>query len=295
MVSERLKTLFVKVKNRLCETKPEDIAKFAIKEVAGEIPIVGQIIKDAFDEFSPDEKRELINELKDLSETQFKEISEKIGVSHEYLRDIQKIMLYTFEELKADNVEIKGLLHHLVRDVASGKKEVVRDTEIIASGEVTFGKVIGNVEIGVINIGKPSSGEELFKPIVLVDHPCEKGVEFEKAVSKMLKESGFQNIRNRIIDGNRSDITVECTLPYGSAVRYIVSCNDSPKGIDIDEVNQFYSDYKTLRKSRKVDKGIIVSKYGYTIQGRQAAIAYGLKLFEYKNQKIYCSELTESK
>ena len=56
MVSERLKTLFGKVKKRLgerlSELKPEDFAKFAAKEAAGAIPFVGQIIKDAFDEFS---------------------------------------------------------------------------------------------------------------------------------------------------------------------------------------------------------------------------------------------------
>jgi len=56
MLSERRKTLFEKVKKglgeRLSEIKPEDIAKFAAKEAAGAIPFVGQIIKDAFVEFS---------------------------------------------------------------------------------------------------------------------------------------------------------------------------------------------------------------------------------------------------
>ena len=52
MVSEKLKTLFGKVKKKKGEIKPEDIAKFAAKEAAGAIPVVGQIIKDAFDEFS---------------------------------------------------------------------------------------------------------------------------------------------------------------------------------------------------------------------------------------------------
>jgi len=67
MVSERLKTLFGKVKKglgeKLSEIKPEDIAKFAAKEAAGAISFVGQIIKDAFDEFAPDEKEEFIKEL----------------------------------------------------------------------------------------------------------------------------------------------------------------------------------------------------------------------------------------
>ena len=118
MVSERLKTLFGKVKKglseKLSEIKPEDIAKFAAKEAIRVIPVVGQIIKDVFDEFSPDEKEELIKELKELSESQFNEISKKVGVSVEYLKDIRGITLYTFEELRADHEEIEKLSLHLI-------------------------------------------------------------------------------------------------------------------------------------------------------------------------------------
>ena len=114
MVSERLKTLFGRVKKGLSNIKAEDVAKFAAKEAAGAIPVVGQIIKDVFDEFSPDEKEELIKELKELSESQFKEIGEVVGVSVEYLKDIQGIALYTFEELRADHEEIIALLRHLI-------------------------------------------------------------------------------------------------------------------------------------------------------------------------------------
>ena len=87
MISEKVKTFFGNVKDRL---KPEDIDKFTANE---------QIIKDAFDEFSQSEKVELIKELKELSESQFEEISENVGVSVEYLKDIQKFTLYTIKEL----------------------------------------------------------------------------------------------------------------------------------------------------------------------------------------------------
>ena len=113
MVSEKVKTFFGKVRKgldekweKLREIKREDIAKFATKEAVGAIPVVGQIIKDAIDEFSPDEKEELIKELKVLSESQFKEISEKVGVSIEYLEEIREITLYSFEELQAYLVDI---------------------------------------------------------------------------------------------------------------------------------------------------------------------------------------------
>ena len=120
MVSESLKTFFGKVKKglseRLSEMKPEEVAKFATKEAGWAIPVVGEIIKDAFDEFSPDEKEELIKELKELSEGQFEEISEEVGVSVEYLKYIQKFTLYAFKELRADHEEIKELIQSLIEN-----------------------------------------------------------------------------------------------------------------------------------------------------------------------------------
>ena len=146
MISERLKTFFGKVKKglgeRLSEVKPEDIAKFAAKEAVWAIPVVGQIIKDAFDEFSPDEKGELIKELKELSESQFKEISAEVGVSVEYLEGIQKFTLYTFKELRADHEEIKELLFRLIETVEPS-------TSIIqVGGDFNIGDASGQIAIG---------------------------------------------------------------------------------------------------------------------------------------------------
>jgi hypothetical protein len=142
MVPEKVKTFFVKVKDRL---KPEDIAAFAAKEAVGLIPVVGELIKDAFDEFSPDEKETLIKELKELSETQFKEISEKVEVSVEYLEGIQKCTLYAFEELRADHEEIKDLLLHLIETVepSVSKIQVGVDFKIgDVSGQIAIGEEI---------------------------------------------------------------------------------------------------------------------------------------------------------
>jgi len=110
MVSKKLKTFFRKLKDRL---KSKDIAKFAAKEAVGAIPVIGSIIKDAISEFSPDEKKDLIKELKELSETQFREISEKAEISVGCLKDIQKVTLHTFKELQADHEEIKELVRRL--------------------------------------------------------------------------------------------------------------------------------------------------------------------------------------
>ena len=114
MVPERLKTFFKKVKKRLSETKREDMLKFVAKEAVGAIPFGGSIIKDAIDEFSPDEQKEVINELKVLSENRFQEISEEVGVSVEYLKNVREITISLFEELRADHKEIIRLLESLI-------------------------------------------------------------------------------------------------------------------------------------------------------------------------------------
>jgi len=149
IMHERLNIFFGKVKKelseRLSELKPEDIAKFAAKEAVGSIPVVGRIIKAAFEEFSPDEKEELIKGMKELSEVQFKEISENIGVSIEYLEGIRKFTLYTFEELSADHKEIKNLLFRLIETVepSTSMIQVGRDFNIgDTSGQIAFGKDI---------------------------------------------------------------------------------------------------------------------------------------------------------
>ena len=142
MISEKLNIFFGEVKKGLSGVKAEDIAKFAAKEAVGAIPVVGQIIKDALDEFSPDEKEELIKEMKDLSEIQFKEISENIGVSIEYLEDIQKFTLYTFKELRADHEDIKKLLFRLIATVEPSTSiiQVGRDFKIVdTSGQIAIG------------------------------------------------------------------------------------------------------------------------------------------------------------
>lgn len=77
-------------------------------------PIVVRTIKDAFSEFSSKEKQDSIKELKALSKAQLAEISKKLEVSTDYLKDIRDIILYSFEELQTDREQIRELLHRLI-------------------------------------------------------------------------------------------------------------------------------------------------------------------------------------
>jgi tetratricopeptide (TPR) repeat protein len=181
MISERLNIFFGEVEKGLSGVKTGDIAKFAAKEAVGAIPVVGQIVKDAFDEFSPDEKEELIKEMKELSEIQFKEISENIGVSIEYLEDIQKFTLYTFKELRADHDEIKKLLFHLIE---TAERSVPKAQ---GGGSLKIGDTSGQIAIGeyIIQIqsNEKLSAGELIK---LMEHLNQKR---EESANKEILDS----------------------------------------------------------------------------------------------------------
>jgi tetratricopeptide (TPR) repeat protein len=214
MMSEKVKTFFGKVKDKL---KPEDIAKFAAKEAVGAIPIVGQIIKDAFDEFSPDEKEELIKELKDLSESQFKEISEEVGVSVKYLEDIQKFSLYTFKELRADHEEIKKLLLRLIGTVET-PVNVIGGAGITAGDDVSIGDVTGQFAIGKyitqVRIEKPS-GEALVKLIDFLDQKRQESV--NKEILKSYTPSALPDYPPRL----RAFVTENRVDELTQALRYL--------------------------------------------------------------------------
>ncbi len=107
MTLEGFKTFFKRVKKRVSEKSPTDFAILAAKGASNFAPVVGPIIKEVIDEFSlPDKKEKLLNELIDISEKQFKEITDDVNISVAHLKNIQKVMLLNFDELRADH---KGL------------------------------------------------------------------------------------------------------------------------------------------------------------------------------------------
>lgn len=153
MVSEKFKILVGKVKKRISELKPEDIANFAIKEAAGSIPVIGQYITDAIEEFSPDEKLGLLIELKDISQNQFMELSKEIGVSVEYLKDIKTFTYDACAIQKADHEEIKGLLLRLIKsqtkfEIGQQKAEIIYN----AAGDIIIYNSITNKPVTIPSI-----------------------------------------------------------------------------------------------------------------------------------------------
>ena len=242
MASERLTALFGKMKKglseRRSELKPEDIAKFAAKEAVGAIPIVGQIIKDAFNEFSSDEKEELIKELKELSEGQFKEISEKVGVSAEYLKDIRKITLYTFEELQADHEEIKKLLLHLIEIQTRGVE--VKPLEInIPTIQSTLRK------------GETFEGDFFKKEPEWIDF--EEGFVVErKEVDEIIKKLGNNNIQLVLGEPASGKSVILKNIGFKLAKEnkdiYIVELKKHSR----DEVKRYFDDIPEIKDEKAV-------------------------------------------
>ena len=119
----------------------------------------------------------------------------------------------------------------------------------------------------------------------------EKGIVFEKEVAELYSLLGADKIiRNRIIDGNQIDIYAEHKLPDGSVVTSIIECKNYSKNVGIEDVSKFTNVFKNLHYAGKADKGIIVSKTGFTAQSRQAAESFGVELFEFEELKKSASK-----
>ena len=303
MVSERLKTLFGKVKNELDkrrrkikQIKPEDIAKFATKEAIYVIPVVGQIIKDAFDEFSPDEKEELLKELNELSEAQFNEISEKVGVSVEYLKDIRGITLYTFEELRADHEEIKKLLLHLI-EIQTREINIPTIQAVLRKGETYEGDFFKKEPEWIdFEEGFVVERKEVYEIINKLENDNIQLVLGEPASGKsvILKNIGF-----KLANANKDVYVVELKkYSRDDAKRSfddILKIKDEKAVFIVDDVHLYLSDCERLVrefKNKKLKTKLIIgSRPTREIRGEHPKEA---SIFEYLSKTdVHAEDVTE--
>lgn len=193
---------FEKVKERLSK---ENLAKIAAKGAATFIPIVGQIIRDIIDEFSSDKKEEILKELKELSESNFEEISKQTKISVELLKIIRDLTLAEFE------VEIPKIEDVLRKDVEEEKffrkKPFWIDFE---KGCIVERKVINEIikklkedRIHLV-LGEPASG----KSVILKNIGFKLAKEGKKVHFIELKEHSSDEIKkyfNEILKLNEPD------------------------------------------------------------------------------------------
>jgi hypothetical protein len=107
------------------------------------------------------------------------------------------------------------------------------------------------------------------------------GLEFEREVVDLYRLLGSRVIHNTIINGCQVDLLLESNIPgTAAAVRTIVECKAFARSVGIDVVNAFAVIFTNLRHNGKIDKGIIVSKSGFTAQAKAAADSAGIDLIE---------------
>ena len=245
-MAEKLNRFFGNVKKRLREIKPKDVAEFTAKEGIGLIPIAGPIIKDALDEFSPDEKLEVLSELKNISETNFIEISNEIGVSVEYLRDIRTLAYYKFEILEADHEEIKQLLQRLIEnqtkfEIGYQKGEIIYNVagDLVIQNPITNEPVYIPTIQSVLRKGEPSEGDFFKKEPEWVDY--EKGFIVErKEVDEII--NNLENDKIQLVLGNPASGKSICLKNVGYNLAnedknvYVIELKKHPR----DEIKLFF-------------------------------------------------------
>ena len=295
MVPERLKKFFKRVKERLREAKPEDVAIFATKEIAGKIPVIGSIIKDAIEEFSPNEKKELINELKDLSENQFKEISNEVGESIGYLKDIQKLTFEAFGELRADHGEIKELLYRLLEKQTQDVVNIPTIQSVLRKGEDIDGEFFRKKPLWVdFEEGFIVERKEVDEIIKGLDAYNIRLVIGEPASGKsiILKDIGF-----KLVNENRKVCFVELKECSRDKVKSYFECilkvNDEKTVFIVDDAHLYFtecesliSDFKNLGK----DKLIIGSRETKEIKGEHPKETSSFEYLKEKSIHIHTDE-----
>lgn len=81
MISKTLHGFLSRMRKRLREITPRDVAAAAGKELFGRVPVIRHIVDDMWDKTSDDEQLRLIQDLTKLSQTQFEELSRAMDLS----------------------------------------------------------------------------------------------------------------------------------------------------------------------------------------------------------------------
>jgi nucleoside 2-deoxyribosyltransferase len=110
---------------------------------------------------------------------------------------------------------------------------------------------------------------------------------FERKVAELYARLGYKEVvHDKIVDGSQIDVYAIHELPDGSKVRYIVECKNYSGSVGVQEINKFGLVFKNLHYAGKIDKGVIVSKSGFTSLARQAAESYGIELRDFQELSL---------
>lgn len=101
---------------------------------------------------------------------------------------------------------------------------------------------------------------------------------FEKEVADLFILQGYDVRRNIDIDGNDIDIFAEIGIGP-ERFKAVIECKNYNRNVRISEVNKFYGLYKALRDKNRVDRGIMVSRQGFSESARRFAERNGMSVY----------------
>ena len=107
------------------------------------------------------------------------------------------------------------------------------------------------------------------------------GLELERRVAAIYRALGAQRVEHDVaLAGNQIDIFVEEQTASGAIVRTAVEVKDFVRPVGVAVVNSFAAIVELLKERELIDKGVIVSRAGFTRPARDAARAHKIELLE---------------
>nr|MBC8443268.1 NACHT domain-containing protein [PVC group bacterium] len=96
------------------------------------------------------------------------------------------------------------------------------------------------------------------------------GVAFEEEVAQAYRRLGARVQHNIVVAGMQLDLML-VLREHAMEFRVAVECKDYSRNVPISEVRDFTSKCRILRSQGAIDKGVMVTRKGYTSQGKQLA------------------------
>jgi hypothetical protein len=108
---------------------------------------------------------------------------------------------------------------------------------------------------------------------------------YEDEVSQLYRDLGADVKQNLDLSGFQIDLYVEEETPSKQKIRSAIECKFYKEKVGNRVVNDFSRIIKTLKDSKLVDKGIIVSYSGFTKDAHAVAASTGIELLHFKDLK----------
>ncbi len=139
-----LKEFFQKIKENLSHISSEDIARFTTKTIGDMVPFIGPIIKNAADDFYPNNTDKLLEELANISKVELESISRELNIQTTEILSLVDFSEFHFQSMKSDHSDINKLLleiHAMIQKLLK-KPQYVSSSHQVSSHNTRFLKDI---------------------------------------------------------------------------------------------------------------------------------------------------------